>query len=54
MMPVSLGNNRTSLTLEQFRHSHLGIIVVVSVGNNGTNSHLPVAFAVNKKKCMKN
>ena len=31
---MPLGNNRTSVTLEQFCQSHLGIIVPVSRGNN--------------------
>ena len=34
IVPVSLGNNRTSATWEQLSQCHLGTIVPVSLGNN--------------------
>ena len=52
--PVSFWDNRASLTWEQSQQSHLGTFVPVSLGNNRIKSKLPVPFAVNKKKCMKN
>ena len=52
--PVSLWNNRSSLTLEQATQWFLGTILPVSFGNNPTNTPLYCVSGVFVENCTSN